>query len=222
MSSCWFCGDGRLPVALVNEYSSKISDEVDDTKSDSVEGEHREVRAMKIVSNRATRVFSCLVKSFTICIKGSFAFICTHIGHCLHHIIDNVARVYFDVHRVHEHDENDEDNGRMDVRSHECCFQTTSHRIRNHENRDQKPRRNNVHSCESIHGRSSPKNQHSCYDSVCEEAEIEEGDVSCCTPPYLDHLTNGVRLLRACFKLNGENTKEENLHSRTRRVPEGS
>ena len=210
--------DGGLPVGLVDEDGTEVTDNVDNSEDDAALGEHGEVGTTAVVVDGAAGL--ALVGQDTggaVAVLGS---------HSLKRIVD-VARgaeglLAGGVHEKDEGEEDDEDDRGVDVGRHEGRLEATCHGVRDDTDGDEETRGGLVHAGERVDSSGAAEDEHGGDDDVGEEAEVDEHLVRGRTPASVDDLAHGVRGGGVALHLDGEDAEEEHLDGGAGGIPEGT
>ena len=203
--------DGGLPVRLVNEDGTEVTDNVNDTEDDATFRKHRQVGALLVLGNRA----AVLAEAKLFGAVGGLR----NRGQGVVHLARGAEFVIARVHDVDEGDENGENDRGVDVRRQEGRLKTTRHGVRDDTERDQETSDGRVHAGERVDGGRATEHEHGRHDDVGEEAEEDEHLLHVGTPAGINDFANSVRVRGISLHLDGEHTKEQHLNRRARRVP---
>ena len=150
--------DGGLPVGLVDENGTEVTNNVDDTEDDTTFREHGQVRALLVLGDRTAVLGGAQARD---------ALSASHIARSdgreevIHFArgTETVSSVG-GVHNVDEGDENTEDDGGVDVRCQKGRLQATSHGVRDNTNRNQETSNGGVHASKRIHRSGTTEHKH--------------------------------------------------------------
>jgi len=203
--------DGGLPVRLVNEDGTEVTDNVNDTEDDATFRKHRQVGALLVLGNR------------TAVLAETKLFGAISLSHDRSQEVVHLARGaefgVAGVHDVDEGNENGENDRGVDVRRQEGRLETTRHGVRDDTERDQETSDGRVHAGERVDGGGTTEHEHRRHDDVGEEAEEDEHLLHVGTPTSINDFANSVRVRSISLHLDGEHTEEQHLNRRAGRVP---
>mmetsp|Transcript_20505 Transcript_20505/g.43423 ORF Transcript_20505/g.43423 Transcript_20505/m.43423 type:complete len:475 (-) Transcript_20505:217-1641(-) len=222
-------GDSGLPVTLVDEDGSEVSNDVDDSEHESVGGEHCEVRSGVVVGDGSAGVLLLVV---VVVVEGGFdgsiggeedlTFFGGVGDGLIEEVIDLVRGVDLDVDNGDHGDEDSEDDHGVKVGCHEGGLETSGGSVKDNSPRNQKTGQFVIHTGESLDGCGSSKQKHGRDDDVGQEREDQESDVGRLAPASADDLAHSVCRGRDILERDGKDTEEEDLDGGARGVPEGA
>mmetsp|Transcript_25840 Transcript_25840/g.55263 ORF Transcript_25840/g.55263 Transcript_25840/m.55263 type:complete len:270 (+) Transcript_25840:2380-3189(+) len=214
----WACGDGGLPVRLVNEDGTEVPDDVDDTKHETTTGKHGEIRSIAISLDRTTCIICCVVEgTFNGVLGGvdllTFLF---GVGDCgIEKVEDLIGRVHLDVDNENHEDQHAEDDDGVYVTGQEGCLKSTRGSVQNNTPRNQEGCYTVIHSSQGFDGGGTTEQKHGSDNDVGEEAEKEEGQVGGFSPAGIDDFAYGVGGWSNLLEVDGEHSEQQDLDSGT-------
>mmetsp|Transcript_4847 Transcript_4847/g.10880 ORF Transcript_4847/g.10880 Transcript_4847/m.10880 type:complete len:252 (-) Transcript_4847:1155-1910(-) len=171
-------GDSTLPIRLVDEDGTEVSNNVDNSEHESTAGNHREIRPLDVSCNgAASHLFLAAViheegslGSSIRRVDGLALLGCVANG-LVEEIVHLVSRVNLDVDDSDHGDEDSEDDHRVQVRGHERGFQPSSRSVKDDSPGNQEGRELVVYSCQSLHSCGAAQKKHGRHDDVGAEPE---------------------------------------------------
>ena len=122
-----------MPVGLVNKDSTKVTDDVDDTKHEAIGGEHREIGTRVVARDGSTRIFSLFIKRLAgVGVTENFLALLKRVRYSpIKELVDGIGTVHLDVDDEDHCYKNGKDNNGMDVRSQESSLESSGSGVQN-------------------------------------------------------------------------------------------
>mmetsp|Transcript_15001 Transcript_15001/g.33868 ORF Transcript_15001/g.33868 Transcript_15001/m.33868 type:complete len:344 (-) Transcript_15001:362-1393(-) len=220
-------GDSTLPIRLVDEDGTEVSNNVDNSEHESTAGNHREIRPLDVSCNgAASHLFLAAViheegslGSSIRRVDGLALLGCVANG-LVEEIVHLVSRVNLDVDDSDHGDEDSEDDHRVQVRGHERGFQPSSRSVKDDSPGNQEGRELVVYSCQSLHSCGAAQKKHGRHDDVGAEPEEQERKVSRLAPASAYDLAHGMSGRGNILEADGEDSEDKNLDCGTGCIPE--
>ena len=210
-----------MPIRLVDEYSAKVTDNVDDAKHQTVAGEHGQVGTLLVSGNRSASILSLFVERCTVAERVDCLALFLGFAHGVSkHVVDLVARVNFDVDKENHDDQHGVDDGGMEIIRQKSRLEASRGGVQDDTPGDQEGGKAVVHTGEGFDSRGTSKQEHGCHNDVGAEAKEEESKVGSPAPPSVHNLRDGVGRWSNLLQVNRQNTEEEDLNSGAGRIPE--
>ena len=219
-------GDSGLPVGLIDEDGTEVTDDVDDTEHEAISGEHGEVRSRVVVGDGAAGILVGVEERGlrTGVVKGVgrvdlLALLGGVRNGPVEEGVDLIGRVRLDV-DDHDHgDEDGEDDDSVKVTGDEGSLKTAGTGVKDDTPGDQEGRKTVIDTGEGLDGGSATEQKHRGNDNVGAEGEEEEGQVSGLSPTGADDLTDGMGRGSDLLERDGEDAEEKNLDGGTGGIP---
>mmetsp|Transcript_13033 Transcript_13033/g.28231 ORF Transcript_13033/g.28231 Transcript_13033/m.28231 type:complete len:251 (-) Transcript_13033:494-1246(-) len=190
-------GNGGLPVGLVNEDSTEVTDDVDNTEHETISGKHCEVRSLVVIRDRTTSIRIGVEEALafgTSVVQGvggiDLATFLGRVGNCpVQEGVDLIGRICLDVDNKDHGNENGEDNDGVEVTGNEGSLKTAGTGVEDDTPGDQEGSKTVIDSSEGLDGGGTTKQKHGRHNNVGAECEEKEGEMGCLTPTGTDNLT---------------------------------
>ena len=215
-------GDGRLPVRLVDEDGSEVTNNVDNSKHQTIGRKHGQVRSFVVSGNRSASISSSLVEStFNSCIGGEndLAFFLRIADSLVKEVVDQVRGVNLDVDNENHENQNGKDDDSVNVTGQESSLKTSRRSVQDDTPGDKERSQTVIHPGKSFDSGSTTEQKHRSHDSVGSKTKEQESLVGIASPTGVDNLAHSVG--RRCNLLKGDcdHTEQENLNGGTSGVP---
>ncbi len=158
---------------MINKDSSKVTDNVNDTKHEALTGEHGKVGSLVIAGNFATGVRSRRIVSVD---RGTF--VGCIVDRICQQLVNLVRRVHLHVDNVNHNDKDKVDGNSVKVGGDEGGLETSRGSVKDHTPGDEESSKTVVHAGKGLGGSSTTEQKHRCNDHVGREVKEEEGGVS--------------------------------------------
>ena len=220
-SRAWAGGNSGLPIRLVNEDSSKVTDDVDDSEHESITRKHGQVRAFSVVLDSSAGINSLLEECFAVLVTIDGFALSQVVAHSLvQETIDGITGVDLDVHNENHCNQDSENDDSVDVTGQESSLETSRSSVKNHTPWDKERSQSVIHTGQSLNGGSSTQQKHGCHNNVGHEAEEQKGHMGSASPTSIDNFSNGVSRWRNLLEGNSQDTEKQNLNCGTGSIPE--
>jgi len=123
--------DSGLPVRLIDEDGTEVTDDVDDTKHETISRDHGQVRSILVSRDRTASVRALFVESLSSIVVevDSFALLLGEGGGLVKESVNLVTGIELDVHEENHRDQDGKDNNGVDVTGQESSLETTRCRV---------------------------------------------------------------------------------------------
>ena len=219
-------GDSGLPVGLIDEDGTEVTNDVDDTEHETISGKHGEVGSGVVVGNGTAGILVGVEEGGlgTGVIEGVgrvdlLALLGGVRNGPVEEGVDLIGRVRLDVDN-HDHGHEDgEDDDSVEVTGDEGSLETAGTGVENDTPGDQEGRKTVIDTGEGLDGSSATEQKHRGNDNVGAEGEEEEGQVGGLSPTGADDLTDGMGRRSDLLERDGEDAEEKNLDGGARGIP---
>ena len=212
-----------MPVGLINKDGSKVSDNVDDTKHETVGRKHGQVGAAVVSRNWTAGVFAWSKESDarSLVAVPLFAKALVERNRLVKERVDLVARVHLDVNQKDHCDQDSKDDDCVDVTGQKGSLETARGSVQNDTPRNQKRRETVVKTSQGFDSGRTTEQKHGRHNNIGAEAKEEERNVRGLAPTSHDNLGDGVGRRSDLLEVDGQDSKQEHLNGGTRGIPEG-
>merc|ERR1719495_2292066 len=200
------CSNRRLPVSLVTEDSSKVSNEVDNSENKATRAEESEVGAAMVADRRVRRLPTGhkLEDGF----RRSEG-----IGHVLERVEEDLN---------HEQDDEEEDESGVEVGDVEGGAEPPDQCVpSDHHGKQHRGQLRAQVSHQAVEDRGSSNGEGHHDDQVCEEGKGAEDQVGPCSEPSFNHLEEGLCTRCPGLQHDGEDGENDDLDGGSPCVPVG-
>lgn len=214
-------GNGRLPVRLIDKDSSKVTNNVDDTKHETIAGKHGQIRTISVSRDRSASVLALLVESNVSHRIGEngFALSLVERGSLVEEGVDLVTGVKLDVDKEDHRDQHGKNDDGVNVTRQERSLKTSRGSVEDNTPGDQERSELVIHTGKSLDGSGTTKQKHGGHNNVGAKAKEEKGQMSSLSPTGIDNLGDGVGRRGNLLEVDGQDTEEEDLDGSTRGIP---
>ena len=134
-------------------------------------------------------------------------------------LVNGVTGIDLDVNDENHGNQNGENDDRVDVTGQKGRLKTTRGSVQNDTPGDQERSKTVIDTGQGFDGGGATQQKHRCNDDIGTETKEKECLVGCQSPASVDDFTNCMGRGSNLLQLDGKNSKQQNLDSRTRCIP---